>query len=41
MIKESNENVADDDLSDIDGTMEDELTVENLLEHAKYSFLEQ
>ena len=41
MIEESNENVVDDDLSDIDSITEDVLMVENLLARAKYVFLEQ
>jgi len=40
MIEESEENVADDDLSDIDGITDDALVVDNLLEHAKYLFSE-
>ena len=41
MIEESEENVADDDLSDIDGITDDALVVDNLLERAKYLFSEQ
>ena len=41
IIEESEENVADDDLSDIDGITDDALVVDNLLERAKYLFLEQ
>ena len=40
-IEESSENVADNDLSDIDSITEDALMVEDLLERVKYSFLEQ
>ena len=41
MIEESEQIVADDDLSDIDGITDDALVVDNLLERAKYLFSEQ
>ena len=39
-IDESSENVAEDDLNDVDEIIDDALMMERLLERAKTSFLE-